>query len=220
MKRINQGLCLIDRNYFYTKYAEEFNQLTEETKNDLEIIFSGIENYETSKGGAFTKNQIAYILATIRHETGNFKPVKEYFWGSESSRKKYFEEHYDPILATTEARRKNAKKYGNTTQGDGVKYSGRGFVQITWKSNYKKVSTKFGNDFVSHPDLALLPKHSIQITLYGFDSGMFTGKNIHDFINQNQTDYYNARKVINGLDKAEQIKVYAEKFEKCLKIEK
>lgn len=41
---------------------------------------------------------------------------------------------------------------GNTSKGDGVKYKGRGFIQITGKSNYAKLSNYLGFDFVSHPE--------------------------------------------------------------------
>lgn len=48
-----------------------------------------------------------------------------------------------------------AKRYGNTSPGDGIKYAGKGFVQLTWKSNYVKQSRKLGIDLVSHPEMLL-----------------------------------------------------------------
>ena len=47
---------------------------------------------------------------------------------------------YDPVLASTEALRDKTKSYGNTKEGDGSKYRGRGLAQMTWKPNYKEVS--------------------------------------------------------------------------------
>lgn len=45
-------------------------------------------------------------------------------------------------------------KYGNEKYGDGYKYRGRGYNQITFKGNYKNISNKIGVDIVSKPDLA------------------------------------------------------------------
>src|SRR5690606_12091950 len=108
MRRMYGNLCRINRKYFYDQYAIEFGGVSDELKNDIEIILEGIEKYKTVKGAAFNKKQIAYILATIKHETGNFKPVIESYWVSEKNRKKYYEEMYDPILGKSEKRRKMA----------------------------------------------------------------------------------------------------------------
>ena len=62
------------------------------------------------------------------------------------------------------------------------------------------------------PDLALVPDIAYDIMEYGMFYGFFTGKKLGDYVNENKSDYYNARRVINGTDKAELIKGYAEKF--------
>ncbi|WP_200871477.1 hypothetical protein, partial [Saccharicrinis fermentans] len=211
-------VCIINRDFFYENYLAEFGEINDELKNNLEIIFEGIEKYETSKGLAFSEKQVAYILATIKHETGYFKPVIESYWSTEAVRKKYYEDMYDPVLGKNQTRRNMALNNENATEGDGVKYAGKGYVQITWKKNYRKAKEKFGVDFVGSPELALVPKYAIDIALYGFDSGMFTGKTIRDYINIDKCDYYNARRVINGTDAAATIESYAVKFEKCLEI--
>src|SRR5690606_28646424 len=131
---------------------------------------------------------------------------------------RYFEEKYDPILGSTEKRRQKAIKYGNTEEGDGVKYKGRGYVQLTFKVNYLKMQNKFGINLVDTPDNANLPSLAVKIMIYGSENGTFTGVKLKDFINDNKVDYVNARKVINGLDQAETISIYAKKIEKCLKI--
>ena len=48
--------------------------------------------------------------------------------------------------------------------------------------------------------------------------GLFTGKKLADYMNDKETDYYNARRIINGLDKAELIAGYAKEFESCIKL--
>jgi predicted chitinase len=44
---------------------------------------------------------------------------------------------------------------GNTAPGDGFKYRGRGYNQITFKANYQNVGKSIGADLVNHPDLLL-----------------------------------------------------------------
>lgn len=56
---------------------------------------------------------------------------------------------------------------------------------------------------VNEPDLALNPEYSLFILIDEFKYGEFTGKKITDYINESKTDFYNARKCINGLDQAE-----------------
>jgi predicted chitinase len=125
---------------------------------------------------------------------------------------------YDPILGKNENRRKKAKELGNLEKGDGVKYKGRGFVQITGKTNYIKFSNELSIDFVTNPELTLQWENSFKIMLIGMYKGLFTGEKLTDyiFLDSSKKDYYNARKIINGLNEAETIKKYAEEFEKCL----
>ncbi|RXJ61081.1 calcium-binding protein [Halarcobacter anaerophilus] len=163
------------------------------------------------------KRNLAYAFATARLETNKtFGSVSEAYWVSESYRKKYFEDMYDPILGKNEDRRRIARELGNTVQGDGVKYHGRGFCQLTGKTNYIKSGDFLGLDLLNNPELAKSPtNNAIQIILYGMHIGMFTGKKFSDYINDSFTDYYNARRIINGLDRATDIQGFAEKLEKC-----
>lgn len=49
------------------------------------------------------------------------------------------------------------KDLGNTKAGDGVKYRGRGFIQLTGKNNYQEYGVKLGLDLISNPELAVNP---------------------------------------------------------------
>jgi predicted chitinase len=132
--------------------------------------------------------QIAYVLATTQWETAQtFKPVREAFWKSE------------------DWRRNNFKYYP---------YYGRGYVQLTWKSNYQKYSDILGIDLVQNPDLAMEPGVALFILVHGFKTGTFTGRKISDFINADRTDFVNARRCINLLDHANDIARLAEKYMK------
>jgi putative chitinase len=141
----------------------------------------------------YTIPQISYILATAKHETADtFEPIAEYGKGK-------------------------GKAYGVPDPATGQTYYGRGYVQLTWKGNYQKFSKLLEMDFVSIPD-AVMEKHLAYIILTtGMEKGLFTGRKLSDYINENEKDYLNARRIINGTDKAELIAGYAEKFEKILK---
>ena len=222
--------CVIDEEFFFTNYEKEFPikdknnniiSLSENKKSSLRKMFLGISEYYTTEKRCCNLKIVAYMLATSKHETGDtYNPVEEANWLSWSARKKYFEEMYDPVLGKNEKRRNMATNNGNTEQGDGEKYFGRGYVQLTWKNNYKKMKDKFGVDFVNDTDKTLEHNWAMKILIYGSEEGVFTGLKLSNYIKSTTADYYNARRVINGTDAADTIKGYAEKIEKCLKIEK
>ena len=70
-----------------------------------------------------------------------------------------------------------------------------------------------GIDLVGSPDLALQPEYAARIIVYGMMNGSFTRKKLGDYINLLQADYKNARRVVNGTDKATLIKGYAQQLE-------
>lgn len=126
--------------------------------------------------------QQAYVIATIYHETAfTYLPVKEY-----GSLKYLMSKPYYP-------------------------YIGRGFVQITWKENYKRFGDLLKIDLVEKPDLALESEISWRITELGMTKGLFTGKKLSDYFDE-ETDWINARRIINKLDKAEIIADYAKRI--------
>jgi predicted chitinase len=147
---------------------------------------------ECQKQGLGQAEQIAYVLATVQHETGGtFKPVREAF---------YVSKDFD----TAEAWRQNNLRY--------YPYYGRGYVQLTWEANYKKYGDILGIDLVNEPDLAIEPNNALFILVHGMKTGAFTGKKLSDYTNTDEIDFYNARKVINGLDQAQKIAKIAESY--------
>ena len=174
---------MIIRQTFYDGFRREFGKLTQEKLNAIEFILNKLDNSER-----FNKaNEYAYILSTIKHETADsFLPIREFGKGK-------------------------GKSYGRLYPNGNV-YYGRGYVQITWDYNYKKLGKILNVPLYEKPDLALVPDIAYDIMEYGMFYGFFTGKKLGDYVNENKSDYYNARRVINGTDKAELIKGYAEKF--------
>ena len=138
----------------------------------------------------------AYALATADRETGGtMQPIKE--WGGPS----YFTRMYD-VSGRDPVR---ARKMGNTIPGDGVRYCGRGYVQLTWKANYAKAGEALGYPLVGNPDLAMRPDIAAAIMVRGMAEGWFTGRQLADFITAERADFVNARRIINGTDHAREI---------------
>ena len=153
----------------------------------------------------------AYALATAYHETAHtMQPVKEY------GGNRYFTRMYD----VTGNRPELARKMGNTAPGDGVKYCGRGYVQLTWKANYAKAGQKLGVDLVNKPDLAMEKDIAALIMRHGMKEGWFTGKSFASYLPAkgpaSAAQFTAARRIINGRDKDVLIAGYAEKFQKAL----
>jgi putative chitinase len=142
--------------------------------------------------GDGNKRHLAYLLATSRHETADtMQPIYE------RGAKAYFDK-YEPGT-------KLGKALGNTSKGDGFKYRGRGFVQVTGRANYRKFSIE------DEPDKALEPDIAANILVIGCLKGMFTGKKLSDY-----STFTSMRRVVNGLDKAQLIAGYADGFLRAL----
>lgn len=120
---------------------------------------------------------LAYMLATVWHETGQtMQPIKEYGNLRYLKRKKYYP------------------------------YFGRGFVQLTWKANYKKYG------IADHPEKALEPDLAAYILIDGMVNGVFTGKKLSDYFSKKINDPVGARRIVNGTDRAGQIAVFHAHF--------
>lgn len=136
--------------------------------------------------GIGLNTQVAYVWATAQWETNHtFKPVKEAYWKSENWRKSNL--HYYP-------------------------YYGRGYVQLTWKRHYQEYQKILEEELTASPDIALRSDLALFILTHGFKNGIFTGRKLEDYINKDKTDFKNARRCINGLDKWSEIQKIAEQY--------
>lgn len=146
---------------------------------------------EAKRQGITSKPQIAYILATVEHETNkSFRPVEEAYYMGEPA---------------AENHRKTLRYYP---------YYGRGYVQLTWKENYQKYSDWLGLDLVNNPDLVMRPDIALFILVHGMKKGTFCPEHKLDkYISDDRIDFMEARRIINLTDQAEQIARYAEKWQ-------
>lgn len=149
---------------------------------------------------------VAYMFATVKHECADtWQPIPER--GNDA----WFRQ-YDPPSA-------KAKRLRNTQPGDGARFKGRGYVQLTGRGNYESMGAQMGlgNALTTDPDRALDPLTAYRVMSLGMRKGFFTGKKLADFINDNGTDYQDSRRIINGQDQAEKIQEYAKTLEAVLR---
>ena len=146
-----------------------------------------------------TLSQIAYVLATAQHETaGTYRPIVE---RGDTER----------FLRLYEYNIVKAKNLGNLEVGDGVRFRGRGYVQITGRANYRRMGARLGIDLEVNPELALDAENAYRILIVGMTEGLFTGARLKDYVDEKgKRDFRGARRVVNGSDKAELIAGYAE----------
>ena len=150
----------------------------------------------------------AYLLATAWHETGGtMRPEREAFGKTD-------EDTINRLNRAWKAGKLGQVKapYWRKDQS-GRAWFGRGYVQLTHIENYRRASAVTGVDLVGDPSLAMRPDIAAKILVDGCEAGIFTGKKLSDYL---PGDYVNARRVVNGTDKAQQIATYARAFESAL----
>lgn len=162
---------------------------------------------------AWPVSWVAYALATAFHETaGTMQPIKEY--GSDE----YLRRKYDVTGMNPE----RARAMGNVNPGDGIRYAGKGLVQLTWHVNYARAEKELGLPFVAQPLLALNDMNAASIMVLGMQHGWFTGRRLDQCLTipgnavGTMGAFTRARSIINGSDKAEDIAAYAVQFQTAL----
>ena len=98
-------------------------------------------NYFMPKYAIDSDKQVAAFIAQIGHESGQLKYAEE--------------------IASGRAY-EGRKNLGNTEKGDGIRFKGRGLIQITGRFNYTQLSKDLGEDFIKNPELLSTPKYAVQ----------------------------------------------------------
>ncbi|WAW88587.1 peptidoglycan-binding protein [Xanthomonas citri pv. malvacearum] len=126
------------------------------------------------ENGVTDPKQISYMLATAQHETRNFQAPEEDFGRSQ------------------------ARKLGYS---GGEEFYGRGYVHLTHDYNYAKFDKLLGlnGEMVRNPDMAMQPEIAAKVLVVGMRDGLFTGKPLDRYIDNDSHDVYNARRVVNGV---------------------
>lgn len=143
--------------------------------------------------GLTDQRWLAYMFGTMFRETAaTMQPIEEYGKGK-------------------------GRPYGSKIKRSGLTYVipnqiyyGRGLVQITWYENYELMGRLLSVDLLNHPELALTTDVATRVMFEGMTKGSssfgdFTGRCLEQYFNASTEDWINARKIINGLDHAQEI---------------
>ncbi|NTI22055.1 hypothetical protein G6M87_09285 [Rhizobium rhizogenes] len=208
--------------FFATARTSVFGgALSQPQVNGIEALLDACGNL-----GVVDLRDVSYVLATPMIETGGtFQPIVENLNYSEQGLRNTFPKYFSPADAKAYARQPqrianrayaNRMGNGNEASGDGWRYRGRGYCQITGRNNYVRFSTLLGVDLVTNPDLALQDDVAAKIIVTGMRDGIFTGKKLSDYFTPTSSDWINARRIINSLDRANDIAGYAKQFNAAL----
>lgn len=182
----------IDRGIFFAQIRSLFGRMSQSQVEGLNSLLDAV-------GGCLI-NEAAYMLATAYHETAHtMQPIEEYGKGRGRD--------YGKRL------KMSRKPYSDTLPI----YYGRGYVQLTWYENYDKAGRLLKLDLLRQPELALQADVAAKIMREGMFDGWFTGKKLGEYIGLRTAEYVSARRIINGMDKAQLIAGYAVVFELALR---
>lgn len=212
--------------FFSSIRKSVFNgKLSQSQVNGLEEIIEA-----SSKLGVTDLRMVAYAMATPMIETGgSYEPVTESLNYSVEALRSKFGNRISSSDAAKYGRTSTQKanqeaianiiyggdwgrqNLGNIQQGDGYRFIGRGLVQLTGRRNY----TKFG--YENSPEAAAHVNTAAEIMVKGMRDGIFTGKKFSDYFTPSKEDWVQARRMVNSLDKADEIARYAKLFHAALK---
>jgi putative chitinase len=136
-----------------------------------------------AKFGITSPLRLAHFLAQCGHESGGFKAVKENLNYSADGLKKIFGKYFPGNLNESYARqpekianRVYGSRMGNGPEnsGDGAKFCGRGYIQLTGKENYSKFDKTVDDDILANPEL-VATKYPLASAAFFFNSnGLWT----------------------------------------------
>ncbi|KRB31734.1 MULTISPECIES: glycoside hydrolase family 19 protein [Mesorhizobium] len=183
-----------DRPFFFNSIRSLFGGLSQAQVSGMSAV---LDQWEIRMPNA-DQRWLGYMFATTFHETARqMVPVREAYWLSEQWRKTHLS--YYP-------------------------YYGRGYVQLTHQTNYKKAGDFVGANLVQSPDLALRPDYAAAAMFVGMVQGWFRGDahgphTLTRYFNPHTNDPIGARKIINGYEPgvAEAIAGYHSRFLSALR---
>ena len=183
-------------------------------------------------------NQIAYILATAQHESRFGTPMYERSQSLVEDRNPFSQNpdgswtgrnHLTGQQMTAATFEQLETEYWDACYGgmlgnepgttDAARYRGRGYVQLTGRNNYERMTNSLneagfsyaidgvtyggqGNppiDLLANPEhINQVPDLAARVLVSGMSAGSFTGRKLADSINQNGVDFTDARRIVNG----------------------
>lgn len=196
---------MINRKKTYDNIRKNFGRLSSSQVQGFEATFNEWEKWVSENRIDNDVRKLSYILATDWHEGGGtMQPIKE----------KGGNAYFIKLYWTNQ---KKAKELGNLSAQDAVNYCGKGKPQLTGRNNYRKMGKILGLPLEQNPDLMFNMEVATKVMFEGMLKGKsfkgdFTGKSLEDYFNKTTNDPVNARRIINGTDKAKLIAGYYEEF--------
>lgn len=135
--------------------VKQFTPISNNPQNELALL-------KTAKASGMKGPELAQFMAQTKHESWDFNRLKE---KPQPGVKGYFSKKYDIKHAP-----KTAKILGNKKVGDGERYHGRGFIQLTGRDNYRMAGEALGIDLLNHPELAAKPDVASKIAVWYWNS--------------------------------------------------
>lgn len=203
---------MIDRKTFFAQVRAQFQPLNQSQVEGFNAI---LDEWERSKGDDI--RQLAYMLATAWHETGTaMQAIIETQQPGEGR----------VSVDTAIGRLNRSYAAGKLTwvkspywgrDAKGRSYLGRGLVQLTHATNYRKLGDAIGVDLLANPDLALDLRIAIRVMFVGMERGLFTGHSLDRHFHGVTADWVNARRIINGTERADVVAAHGRAFHVCLR---
>jgi predicted chitinase len=134
---------------------KQFTPLSNNPQNEIALL-------KSAKASGMKGPELAQFMAQTKHESWDFNRLKE---KPQPGVKGYFNKKYDIKHAP-----KTAKILGNKKVGDGERYHGRGFIQLTGRDNYRMAGQALNIDLLNNPDLAADPEVASKIALWYWNS--------------------------------------------------
>jgi predicted chitinase len=190
---------IIDKGRFFEEYRRNLGRIrTQATVETINAIINRADKEQTPVP------HLAYMFATALHEARDRNYIYDFYPLTERGSYQYITKLY--------WLNKRVRGWlGNDTEAEAWKYRGRGLVQLTGETNYESFNIQ------DNPERALEPDMAVHIMFEGMNRGIFTGRKLTHYLNRDKKDYYNARRIINGTDRAALIATYAEIFERVIR---
>jgi len=128
-----------------------------------------------------TKLRLAHFLSQVAHESGNFKFIEENLNYSDKALLAVFGKYFDEELAEEYHRQPekianrvyaNRMENGNEDSGEGWKFRGRGYIQLTGKHNYSLFNEYVDEDVIETPDTVSEQYPLLSAGWFWFENGL------------------------------------------------
>ena len=150
--------------------ADELAQIVPNAKDRIAIVVKPLNEAMYTYGISDTTIREAMFIAQVAHESGSF--------------------HYTQEIASGEAY-EGRQDLGNVERGDGVRFKGRGYIQVTGRANYKACGEALGLDLLQHRELLETTANACQSAAW-----FWYMKGLNDLADKG--DFLTVTKKING----------------------